>query len=191
MIVVGEGYAHSFAADLSNACVRRHVRKGSIPVVVVKRIGKRGVILGMAVGAHIRTGSAKRVLVDLPLAIVRHEQVQAAVVIVIEPAGGHRPHLLSVQRSPAYSGFVRNIGKGAVVVVMKKLIPGHIGEEDIRPSVVIVISNGDADAITLAFDSGFLRNIGESAVVVIMEKTVPILGRLFLQRWNGRAVDEV
>src|ERR1035438_4748304 len=158
MIVVGEGYAHSFAADLANAGGRRHVGERSVPVVVVKRVGKRGVILGMAVGAHIRTGPAKRVLVDLPLAIVGYEQVQAAVVIVIEPAGGHRPHLLSVQHGPAHSGFVRNIGKGAVVVVMKKLISGHAGEEDIRPSIVIVISNGDADAIALALDSGFLRN---------------------------------
>src|ERR1035441_6670355 len=181
MIVVGEGYAHSFPADLANAHRSRHIRERSVPVVVVKRIGKRGVILGMAVGAHTRTRPAKRVLVDLPLAIVGHEQVQAAVVIVVEPAGGHRPHLLSVQHSPAYSGLVRNVGKGAVVVVMKKLIPGHAGEEDVRPSVVIVISNGDADAITLALDSGFLRNIRESAVVVIVEKTVPILGRLFLQ----------
>src|ERR1022692_2222529 len=173
MIVVGEGYAHSLAADLADACGRRHVGERSIPVVVVKRVGKRGVVLGMAVGAHIRTGPAKRVLVDLPLAIVRHEQVQAAVVIVVEPAGGHRPHLLSVQHSPAHSGFFRNVGKGAVVVVMKKLISGHVGEEDVRPSIVIVISNGDADAIALALDSGFLGNIRESAVMVIVEKAVP------------------
>src|ERR1035441_9104427 len=110
---------------------------------------------------------------------------------VVEPAGGHRPHLLSVQHSPAHSGFVRNVGKSAVVVVMKKLISGHVGEEDIRPSVVIVISNSDADAIALALDSGFLGNIRERAVVVIVEKAVPILGRLFLQRWDGCAVDEV
>src|ERR1022692_1858635 len=74
---------------------------------------------------------------------------------------------------------------------MKKLIPGHAGEEDIRPSIVIVISNGDADAVALALDSGFLRNIRESSVMVIVEKAVPILGRLFLQRRDGRAVHEV
>src|ERR1035441_3574127 len=121
----------------------------------------------MAVGAHVRTGPAKRVLINLPLAIVGHEQVQAAVVIVVEPAGGYRPHLLSVQHSPGHSGLVRNIGEGAVVVVVKKLIPGHAGEEDVRPSIVVVISNGDADAIALALDSVVLRSIRESAVMVI------------------------
>ena len=74
---------------------------------------------------------------------------------------------------------------------MKKLILSHTGEEDIRPSIVIIITDGDADAIALAFHSGFLRNVGESAVVVIVEEAVPILGRIFFQRWDGCAIDEV
>ena len=145
----------------------------------------------MAVSPHIRIGAAKRVLVDLPLTIVRDEQVQAAVVIVVEPSGGDGPHLLSVQHRAAHAGFVCNIRKGAVVVVMKQLIPGYIGEKDVRPAVVVVVSDGDADAVALALHSGALGNIGVSAVAVIVEQAVPILRRLFLERWDGRAVDEV
>src|ERR1039457_7550886 len=141
MIVVGEGYAHSLAADLADACGRREVGERSIPVVVVKRVGKRGVILGMAVGAHIRTGPAKRVLVDLPLAVVRREQVQAAVAIVVEPAGRDRPHLLSVQHSPAHSGFVRNVGKGAVVVVMQKLM-SRVSVNRVQVGAVVANTKG-------------------------------------------------
>jgi hypothetical protein len=141
MIVIGEGDPHSLPANLADARRGRYVRERAVSVVVVKRVGQRRVVLGMAVGAQVRIGPAKGILVDFPFAIVRYEQVQAAVVIVVEPAGGHRPHLLAVQHAAAHSGFVRDVGKGAVVVVMKKLILGHIGEKDVRPSVVVVVSD--------------------------------------------------
>ena len=190
-IVVGKGDAHSLPADLADARGRRHVREGPVPVVVVKRVGKRGVILGMTVGAHVRVGPAEGVFVDLPFAVVRYEQVQAAVVIVVEPSGGYRPHLLAVQHRPAHSGLVGDVRKGAVAVVMKELVLGDIGDEDVRPPIVVVISHRDADAVSLALDSGLLGNIREGTVAIVVEQPVPILGRLFLQRRNGRAVDEV
>ena len=74
---------------------------------------------------------------------------------------------------------------------MKELIPGYIGEEDVCPPVVIVVPDGDAHAISLAFHTSALCNIGEGSVAVIVVQTVPILRRLFLQRWDSGPIDKV
>ena len=74
---------------------------------------------------------------------------------------------------------------------MKKLILGHIGEEDVRPSIVVVVSDGDSHAVALALHARLLRDIGEGAVAVVVEQPIPIFGRFLSQRRDGRAVDEI
>src|SRR5580698_3584205 len=123
----------------------------------------------MAVGALVRVGTAKGVFVDFPFAVVGYEQVQAAVVIVVEPACRDGPHFMAIEYAARDSGLVRNVGECAVVVVMKKLIPGYVGEEDIRPPIVVVVSDGDSHAVALALHAGPFRHVGERAVTIVVK----------------------
>ena len=132
---------------LCDARFHRNVGKRAVSVVAIQRVVKRGIILGIAVTVHPLLQKAVGVLVDLPAAVVHHEQVQQAVVVVIEPAGADRPHLLALKHSAADTRLVGGIGEGTVAVIVKELIARDAGDEDVGPAVVIVVAHGHAGGV--------------------------------------------
>src|SRR5208337_1589945 len=95
-VVVGKRDAHALAEVISNAGFFRHVSKSPIAIVAIERVVQGSVLLGMTVAAHSALHGAVRVFVRLPLAVIHDEQVKQPVVVVVEPTGGNRPHLLAV-----------------------------------------------------------------------------------------------
>ena len=91
------------------------------------------------------------VVIKTILAIVGDVQIVEAIVVVVaradalSPAGG------------AQAGFVGHVGEGAVVIVVKEMIGGSrrsglrtergaVHDEDVGPTIVVVVEDGDAAA---------------------------------------------
>ena len=91
-IVIGEGDAHAAALMLRDPRLLRHVLEGAVAAIAIERIGEPLEIHRVAVDAHVARGvAAKTVVADRPLGVIHHQQIEQAIVVVVEPARGHGP----------------------------------------------------------------------------------------------------
>lgn len=95
-IVICKGHAHSFARLGSDAGLLGDIGKCSVPVISIQSVVRWLVVLGMAIAAGPASDGAVGILVDLPFAVVDHEEIEQAIVVVVEPARAGGPHLLAV-----------------------------------------------------------------------------------------------
>src|SRR5690349_25042154 len=90
-IVVREGNAHSPPYVPGNPSLFGNVFKCSIAIIVVKLIRNAFKILRMTVHSDVSTGiTAVPIEFGCPLSVIHNEQIEQAVVIVIEPTRSNR-----------------------------------------------------------------------------------------------------
>src|SRR5580658_8865830 len=77
-------------------------------------------------------------IVGIELYVTGNEEVEESVVVVIAPGRTRRP---STERD---SSFFRNVGKGAVVIIVVKAVLAEIGDVHVGPAVVIEIAHRHA-----------------------------------------------
>ena len=188
---VGEGDGHAFSKKGINTGFVRHVRKSAVAVVAIESVVERRVLVGMTVAAHTFFERAIGVLVHFPMAVVDDKEIEETIVVVVEPARAYRPHLLAMGLRTSNARLRGDVSECPIAVVVKELIAGHVGNENVGATIVVVVTNGDAHAIACSGDAGFFRDVGEGAVVVVAVKTVPIVGRGFFERRNFGAVDAI
>src|ERR1035438_2690045 len=92
-------------------------------------------------------GGVSRLMLGIPLAVVGDEEIQQAVVVVVEPARRDRPHLPALQHGAADARFRRYVAERAIAVVVEELIPVDVGEINVGPAVVIVVAHRHAHAV--------------------------------------------
>ena len=97
------------------------------------------------VGARDTIDLVAHFRVDLlrPLDVVADEQIELAIIIVVDPGGARAP----VHSRAAHSGRRGDLGELAVALVVKQVIAPHRGEEDVRQPVVVIIANGHPHAV--------------------------------------------
>src|SRR5262249_39268426 len=107
---------------------------------------------------------------ELLLGTVVHEaadeEVEAAIVVVVEPrsAGG-----------PAWSreaGFFSDIRESAVLIVLVEDALSIRSDEDVGPAVVVVVPYGNAHAESSAGHASFFSDIGERAVAIVLVERI-------------------
>src|SRR5207247_10992162 len=122
-----------------------------------------------AIDVRMAIAAADRIALRLPIAIVGDEQIQTAVVVVINPRRGNGPK--SPQAGRTESRLLCHIGEGAVAVVAIKPIAMHTHDEQILMSVVVVVTDRNTNAVTLPGQAGLFRDIAERAVAVVAERS--------------------
>jgi len=103
---------------------------------------------------------------------VADEEVEMAVVVVVEPSG----RLRGIEAEEA--GFLGDVGEGAVAVVAEERvgIAAHVGEpgaaedEDIDEAVVVVVGLDQVEPAGEAEEAGFGGALGEGGVAVVDEE---------------------
>ena len=85
---------------------------------------------------------AGKIFLRRPVNVIPNHKIQFAIAVIIHPgsAGGkfiNSPHTCRLG----------HIGKCAVVIVVKKMALAHGSNEDVIEAVIIVIANGNAQAI--------------------------------------------
>ena len=79
--------------------------------------------------------------------VVRHEEIEAAVAVVVAEIGAHPRAGRAVGRH-ADAGRQRRFLEHAVAfVVVQKIRRRVVGHENIRPPVIVVVADDDAEAV--------------------------------------------
>ena len=159
--------------------------EGSVSIVVVKEIGRAFEDARNTIIVHARPAVvAKEVVGFSVIDIAADEQVQAAVIIVVEPDGAGCP------TRRFHTGAFGDIGKGAVTVVAVKNAVTVGGHEEIGPTVVVVVPDHHPHPERAACYTRRFGDIGKGAVAVVaVERIAQRLGRFV--EIAGAAVDQV
>src|SRR5262249_40793406 len=112
-------------------------------IVAEDMVGGPFVLVRMAVVNLIALVPAERGVVGIPSGVVADVQVEVAVAVEVgegrRGGGGPRP------------GQARTLGhilEGLVAPIAEEGVPAQAGEEEVGPSVVVVIADGDAHAVS-------------------------------------------
>ena len=65
------------------------------------------------------------------------------------------------------ASLARDVGEGAVAVVVQENVVAPEGDEQVHEAVIVVIAGADSLAPADQADAGFLRDVRESAVVIV------------------------
>src|SRR5581483_1594846 len=144
-----------------------YVGEGTVPVVVIEKAG----------GSLKDAGNAIVALADFVVAALKlvpcrvvdeatEKQIEAAVVIVIEPDGTRGP------AGSCHSRLRRHIGECAVVVVFVENTFAVSRDEHVRPAIVIEIAHRYAHPEGTARNTCFLCYVRERAVPVVLVQSV-------------------
>ena len=111
-------------------------------------------------------GATALVRLRSPQSVIGDDQVEQAVVIVIEP---RRTDAQRSGRLGANAGKRRHVGERSVAVVAIEHVPFRAGNKDVRISVVVVIADGDAGVVVeiLAQQSGLPGDVFKRAVALV------------------------
>src|SRR5437016_14558389 len=82
VVVVIEGHTQGFALYCLNPRVAANVAEGPVAIIVIEDARRGAELIGPAVDA--KTRAAENVVRDVPVEIPGHEQIQLAVVIVMQ-----------------------------------------------------------------------------------------------------------
>src|SRR2546430_7562192 len=103
---------------VSNASLRGNVGKCSVPIIVIEDVRDALEIVGVAVGPQAGfLFSTIAVVPEAPIHITGQEEVEVAVIVVIEEPGARTPS------ASDNSGALRYVGERAVPIVMVESVP--------------------------------------------------------------------
>ncbi len=97
-----------------------------------------------------------------PVHIIADEKIEMAVAIIIEPKSGRAEGRAAGE--PAGFG---DIAKCAFTCVQEQAILPDAGDQDVRESIVVVISASDSHAVKFDVESGGAGNVRESSVAIV------------------------
>src|SRR5579863_2172427 len=186
-VKVGKDNTHALGLRNAYAGFIAEIGKRTVVIIAVKLRLLPAIVIRIAIGAI--TGSfvpAPEIVLGRPIEIVRHDKVEPAIVIKVEPAGASRPVALV-----GYAGLRSYIGKGSIAVVVVENGSAIAGDIEVGVTVVVIVANGDALAVMVfAADAGFFRHIGKRPVAVVAIKR-----RVQWARWlvviGGGGLNEV
>ena len=128
-------------------------------------------IVGVAVGPQAGfLFSTIAVVPEAPIHITGHEEVEVAVIVVIEEPGARTPS------ASDNSGALRYVGERAVPIVMVERVPSIACHVDVFETIIVVVTHRHTHRIVALrhpSEAGFFRHIRECAVGVLMIKPVP------------------
>src|SRR5690348_10635386 len=127
-------------------------------------------LVRMAVGTiAFAPVTAPDVLVEIPLDVSGHDEIEPAIPIEIDPARTRRP------ASSGDTCLFRYVCECPITVVVIQDVSPQIGDIDIRATIIVVVADGDSHAVESAQHSSLLRDIGECAVAVVPVEPIPEL----------------
>ena len=106
--------------------------------------------------------------VEHRIQVIRDEQVQFAVAIVVDQGAAGAP----AGSLPAQTGLLRDVGEGAVAVVAVQDVLSPVGDEQIVKAVVIVVADARPPTPSRSAQAGLVRDIGERAVPIVLVQPV-------------------
>src|SRR4029077_245177 len=137
------------------------VRERAVTPVVKQRTALTFVRFRRAVRLALAVERAEQILLDRPVDIVGDEQIELAVVVVVEPQrAGREPRA-------GNAGTGGDIDELAAADVAEQVTGAECRQVNVDLAVVVEIGSGAADAVDLDVEAGSTRHVGKGAVVAI------------------------
>ena len=92
----------------------------------------------------MKRDSTKDVAANVPIEISRDEQVELAIIVVIEESGRCRP------APRAHACFRGDIGEGSIAVVPVEDVAAVIGHVQIGEAIAVVVTGGHSHSVIVA-----------------------------------------
>ena len=158
-----------------------HIGKRSVAVVVIE-------LVRLALVVQRPRIIVRRVIcaiLGIELDVAADKQINAAVLVVIEPSGTDGP---AVNIDACLFGY---IGKVTIAVVVIEDRFSVAGDQQIDKAIIVVIGSGHGHSVDIWIEAGLLRYIGEvSVAIVAIEMIVRRRSGLHLERkWMHRVVE--
>src|SRR5215510_185912 len=191
--------AHQHAQAVGTRCFQDagllgNVSEGSVAIVVEEDV--HAALQAWRAARHRQTfvearpGFRQRSGLGIEVNVIGYEQVEAPVFIVVEESATCVPALFAGASIGGDAGLFRDVGERAVAVVAPQRAIAPVGDKQVIPSVVVVISRADALTPTGVRHAGLLGHVSECPVAVVLVETAD--GRLIRRplRLEARPVDE-
>src|SRR4051794_5388713 len=98
-------------------------------VIVEQLVGQASIGVRVTISLLFRTPAA-RLRVRVPDYVVRNEEIEPAIVVVVQPPGRNGPHLRGLRIRARNPGVDRDIGKAAVSQVAVEDVAVNPGDEE-------------------------------------------------------------
>ena len=179
--VVGVGLRHSGCfADVGESAIAVVVIELAVRPLQAARTAHHRHPFPQASRAAARLGRVLRIEIN----VVRNEEVEAAVAVVIEKSAARGPARVLVPQA----SLARHVSEGTVAVVVQQNVVAPEGNEQVHEPIVVVIASADSLPPADEADSGFLRDVRERPIVLV---AVKMAGRLLTlgEAFQSAAVD--
>ena len=185
MVEVRKRRAHSFSDMAQNARARRDVLECSVTAVPIQAVRQALEHARVAVDRDAAGAiAAEGIRIRRPAHVVHDQEVEAAVVVVVEPAAGHGPLAAADARPP------RHVLEPTVAAIVQQLVLSHAGDEEIDVTVVVVVGRGGPHGIPDTSYACVVGDVRKPHPAVVAIETVGVNGGCFLERRRLRAVRE-
>ena len=147
---------------------RGHVGKRAVAVIVVQGRGRRQIVARRAaVIGHSGQGEALDFGRGAPVQIVRDEQIERTVAVIIDKRGARAP------AGARHAGARRDIFEVTAAVVSQQDIAPEVGDVQVGEAVVVEVAGRHAHSIPAYASAAPLGHVFEGAVTAVEVQTVP------------------
>src|ERR1700733_16237284 len=158
----------------------------AIAAIAIKDICGRWELSWRAIGLPL--APAYLAVLRIPHHVARDQQIQMAVIVVIEKAGGAAP---AASLPPGFGG---DVCKSAIAIVVVEGVFSFVRDVQIGITIVVVIADRYTHAVisvTCVRQPGFLRDVGETPIRILPVEAIPIFGILPVEGlgWVHRIVE--
>ena len=126
----------------------------------------------------------KRLALRRPAHVVDDQEIEPAVVVVVEPAGGRRPFAAADARP------LGDVFEAAVAAVAQQLVARDAGDEEIDVAVVVVVGGRRTHRVADAAHAGRRGHVGELHAAVVAIEPVGVGVAALGERGHLGAVGE-
>ena len=141
----------------------RDIFKRAVAAIVPKTDGSTFVGFRRAVRFVFAVEGAIEIALRRPLHIVADDEVQVAILVVVDPSGAGAEFFRSL-----HACFLRDIGEGAVAIVVKEAALAVRGDEKIVEAVIVVVPDGHSQPKHFNVEPSLVRHVGEGAVMIVV-----------------------
>src|SRR5215469_7699273 len=170
-IVIEVGHQYSQAVGprgCSDAAGFRDISEGAVAVVVIKDVAatfqtRRPASYHDAL-VEARSGFRHRSCFQIQINVVGDEKVQMTITIIVDEGASSIP----AGAFPAYTGFIGNVSKSSVAIIVIKSILAVVGNENVFVAVIIVVADADPLSPSRSCQAGVTSHIRKGAISIVL-----------------------
>src|SRR5215471_9898824 len=170
-IVIEVGHQHSQPVGprgCSDAAGFRDISESAVTVVVIKDIAaafqtRRPASHHDAL-VEARSGFRHWSCFQIQINVVGNEQVQMTITIVVHEGASSIP----AGAFPAYTGFIGNVSKSSVAVIVIKSVLAVVGNEKVFVTVIIVVADADSLSPSRSRQTCATSHISKGAISIVL-----------------------